>query len=287
MAEYTIIDENDEIDLDQWSTENSDLTLTAGTSGTSPALIIGVNADTTSYAWWGYGSESAPELISENGEELDLVLQYETADEGSYGAEIWHIEIVGYDDSDNATVYASASLSKTSYGPEPVNLTGDPMPAGERIAIRIDARQARSGNELELSRIELTSSVDHSGPGPGPEPDYPDEIMALSDKLAPRVAAYIGRAGDADIVERARWQVPLVVMFVDGYVNGNGMGSGNTLDPKPALQAVIVSAASRLASNPEQNTQVSIGSYSASPAKLTAFTLAEIGILHRYRRRSA
>lgn len=102
----------------------------------------------------------------------------------------------------------------------------------------------------------------------------------LAAALAPRVAAIVGRVGDADTIATAEAQLPLVAEYVRGYTRGRGFDGDAPAGP---LRAVIVSATARLATNPEQVSVYTVGDYSERPAQLAGWTLAEIGVLHRYR----
>lgn len=102
----------------------------------------------------------------------------------------------------------------------------------------------------------------------------------LAASLAPRVAALVGAQGDEDVIELATAQLPLVSEYVRGYTRGRGFDDGAPAGP---LQAVIVSATARLATNPEQVAVYTMGDYSERPAQLAGWTLAEIGVLHRFR----
>lgn len=102
----------------------------------------------------------------------------------------------------------------------------------------------------------------------------------LAASLAPRVAAMVGLHGDEDTIETAKAQLPIVAEYVRGYTRGRGFVKSSPAGP---LLAVIVSATARLATNPEQLTVFTTGDYSERPARLAGWTLAEIGVLHRYR----
>ena len=102
----------------------------------------------------------------------------------------------------------------------------------------------------------------------------------LAASLAPRVAAMVGLQGDDETVETAKAQLPIVSEYVRGYTRGRGFDGSAPAGP---LMAVIVSATARLATNPEQLTVFTTGDYSERPARLAGWTLAEIGVLHRYR----
>lgn len=124
--------------------------------------------------------------------------------------------------------------------------------------------------------------------GPGIDESFtlniPDPEQDLIDDLAPRVAAFIGRPGDTDVIAVAEGQLAIVAEFVRGYTRGRGWTDEG---PGRDLRAVIVSAASRLALNPEQVRQYSAADYSETPALLLGFNLAERAILDRHRRRWA
>lgn len=102
----------------------------------------------------------------------------------------------------------------------------------------------------------------------------------LAASLAPRVAAMVGLQGDEGTIETAKAQLPIVSEYVRGYTRGRGFDGSAPAGP---LMAVIVSATARLATNPEQLTVFTTGDYSERPARLAGWTLAEIGVLHRYR----
>ena len=100
---------------------------------------------------------------------------------------------------------------------------------------------------------------------------------------AQQVAAFLGRAGDPTVVAQAEAHLPIVRTFVAAYVRDVGFLNGLEND---ALAAVIVSAAARLVSNPTQARQYAAGDYSESPGLLNGWTLPELAVLHRYRRRA-
>lgn len=101
---------------------------------------------------------------------------------------------------------------------------------------------------------------------------------------AQQVAAFLGRAGDPTVVAQAEAHLPVVRTFVAAYVRDVGfLADGLEND---ALAAVIVSATARLVSNPTQARQYAAGDYSETPGLLNGWTLPELAVLHRYRRRA-
>lgn len=106
---------------------------------------------------------------------------------------------------------------------------------------------------------------------------------ATLDTLAARVAAHIGRAGDEGAVGTARGHAEIVAAFVHTYTRGRGFNPQG--DPHPDVAAVIVTAASRLTTNPEQVITYTAADYSERPAVFEGWSIAEVGVLHEYRRR--
>ena len=100
---------------------------------------------------------------------------------------------------------------------------------------------------------------------------------------AQQVAAFLGRAGDPTVVAQAEAHLPIVRTFVAAYVRDVGFTAGVEND---ALGAVVVSACARLVTNPSQARQYAAGDYSESPGLLNGWTLPELAVLHRYRRRA-
>lgn len=143
-------------------------------------------------------------------------------------------------------------------------------------------------------------------PGPGdpgptePEPEDPDDggvtVPPLDPNgvtdaegnhyLARRAVAFLGRAGDAEALELANAQLPVVEAFVYGYTRGRGFPAFGVAPAEPVLQNVIVSAVGRLLANPDQVKQYQVGDYMERGAVLNGWTLAELAILNRYRRRA-
>lgn len=112
-------------------------------------------------------------------------------------------------------------------------------------------------------------------------PELPSTINSTAaTAIAPHVAAIVGRAADAPTIALAQQQIPLVIEYVRGYTRGKGFENGKIAAP---LVAVIQSACARLVTNPEQLSYYSMADYSERPAVLAGWTLAELGVLKRYR----
>ncbi|MDP9498112.1 MAG: hypothetical protein M3P46_10755 [Actinomycetota bacterium] len=118
-------------------------------------------------------------------------------------------------------------------------------------------------------------------------PDGPALLRFLGDEVDPDA-----EPSQADHVVRA------VTLLVRAYTRGRGFAAGTTtatVNGTPVtvhsmeadLAAVIVSAAARLYSNPELTVRVEAGSHSEVPGTFRGWTLPELAVLHRYRRRAA
>lgn len=143
----------------------------------------------------------------------------------------------------------------------------------------------------EADHVAVPDPPDPGEPDPDPEPvpDIPvDEWHEVWDPLgaalAPRVAAYVGRPDHAPTIATATAQLPVIAEYVRGYTRGRGWTGDRPAGP---LVAVIVSAAARLVTNPEQVTSYTANDYSERPAVLAGWTLTELGVLRRYRKVSA
>lgn len=167
-------------------------------------------------------------------------------------------------------------------------ITGTPTTSGEYVVTFRGGDDM--GNPVTLagsSTVTVAAVVpdpeDPEDP-PVPELDPFDLYDALARDLAPRVAAFVGRPGEADVIATAAAQVPVVTEYVRGYTRGRGFT--DEAPPGP-LRAVIVSGVARLATNPEQVSVFTTGDYSERPAQLAGWTLTELGVLRRYRRTTA
>ncbi|TYL55745.1 hypothetical protein FXB39_00610 [Nocardioides sp. BGMRC 2183] len=102
------------------------------------------------------------------------------------------------------------------------------------------------------------------------------------------VSAFLGKPGDAETEALATQHLPILTQQVKAYVRGNGF---NDLEhPTEDLAAVIVSACARSIGNPEakQSTQVALDDFNGATryGVFNGWTLPELAILHRYRKRA-
>lgn len=143
------------------------------------------------------------------------------------------------------------------------------------------------------------SPGDYPGPWPSPAPPAPSpeeeavwrslmdddpQAMFVATRLAERVIRHVGRnVADLDPSEvlTARDHSMTVLEYVKGYTRDRGFVG---YAPHRSIQAVIVVAAARLFTNPEQLTYYSTGDYSERPATMTGWTAAELGVLRRFRK---
>lgn len=127
-------------------------------------------------------------------------------------------------------------------------------------------------------------SLDLVAPDPGPDPD-PDPEPGRADMVL-RVLRKLDRADDVELIDACTEHVELVTEYVRGYTRGRGFDPA-TDEPARGLQAVIVGAAAKLTSNPDQLTSYTAGDYSERGALLIGWTLPELAVLNNFRRRQS
>ncbi len=94
------------------------------------------------------------------------------------------------------------------------------------------------------------------------------------------VAAFLGQGDNPELVALAEQHVTIVTAMARAYTRDNGF----TPDPADDIAAVITTATARLLANPEQ-LATDIGSVSLRGG-FTGWTLAELFVLNRYRKRA-
>ncbi|MCW2783476.1 MAG: hypothetical protein JWR35_3927 [Marmoricola sp.] len=101
------------------------------------------------------------------------------------------------------------------------------------------------------------------------------------------VLGFLGWASDAEISAQADRHVYFAMQAVAAYVRGRGFYAQGTDGPTKAedpICAVIISAAARSVNNPTLDTRVEVGTYNAVSGSFAGWSLAELAILHQYRR---
>lgn len=219
---------------------------------------------------------------------------------------VWELVGSPEDVEGNPGVIDGATLPPglTRDEPDRRTISGTPTTAGP-YTVEVYGIVDAHGSEGTLRTLELVILAEPSEPDPedpeDPEPGDPDpedpedpedpvELdpwdvwEGLGRSLAPRVAAFVGHAGNAELTATAEAQVPVVAEYVRGFTRGRGFRGESPAGP---LRAVIVSGVARLATNPEQVSVFTTGDYSERPAQLAGWTLAELGVLRRYRRVTA
>ena len=179
-----------------------------------------------------------------------------------------NVGVTGYNIYEGNTLITVTPIVTTSA------VLGDLTPATDYVfsTTAVDAAGNESGHSPPVA---VTTAEDLSPWG---------IHLALANTLAPHVAAFVGKPGDADSIAAATEYVPIVAEYVRGYTRGNGYTQD---EPASPLHAVIVAASARLVSNPEQVTYYQTGDYTERSAVLTGYTLPELGVLRRYRKTSA
>lgn len=95
------------------------------------------------------------------------------------------------------------------------------------------------------------------------------------------VAAFLGQGDDTTLVALAGQHVTIVTAMARAYTRDNGF-TGN--EPADDIAAVITTATARLVANPEQ-IATTTGSVAVNGG-FTGWTLAELFVLNRYRKRA-
>lgn len=95
------------------------------------------------------------------------------------------------------------------------------------------------------------------------------------------VAYFLGRGTDTTLVALAGESVRVITAMVRAYTRGVGFVDTH---PNDELAAVITTASARLCANPEQAI-TDVGTVSIRNA-FNGFTLAELFVLNRYRKRA-
>ena len=96
-----------------------------------------------------------------------------------------------------------------------------------------------------------------------------------------QVAAFLGQPGDPTTVAAAGQALPIVTAMARAYTRDEGF------EPEPAedLEAVLVTGTARMMQNPSQLAH-KVGEVSFQGG-FTGWTLAELFVLNRYRKRAA
>ena len=102
------------------------------------------------------------------------------------------------------------------------------------------------------------------------------------------VAAFLGRSGDAATVDLATQHLPVVTAMVKAYVRSNGFDELG--EPADDLALIIISSCARLVENPsglrEESSGIDDATFTKRYAVLDGWTLPELAVLHRYRKRA-
>lgn len=96
------------------------------------------------------------------------------------------------------------------------------------------------------------------------------------------VAAFLGRGDDAEAVALAGQHLPIVRAMAQAYTRDQGFTHGL---PNDEISAVIITATARLMANPDQITHT-VGTVSLGGG-FSGWTLAELFVLNRYRKRAS
>ncbi len=98
------------------------------------------------------------------------------------------------------------------------------------------------------------------------------------------VADFLGKPEDPTTLTRAQAQLPFVTATVRAYTRDRGFDDVGNMDRAIAL--VVVASTARLVGNPEHNIERSVGAFSEKAAIFNGWTLPELAVLHRSRKRA-
>lgn len=118
-----------------------------------------------------------------------------------------------------------------------------------------------------------------AGVDPEPAPTAPGP----STGTAQDVADFLGQGGDASVIALAGEHLPFVTATVKAYTRGAGFSDDGPADD---LALVIVASTARLVTNPAVAKSETVGSYSITHGSFLGWTLPELAILNRYRKRA-
>lgn len=105
----------------------------------------------------------------------------------------------------------------------------------------------------------------------------------MAEVTAEDVADFLGQGDDDTVVALAGEALPVVTAMARAYTRDQGFDDDG--DPKDDVAAVLTTATARLMSNPEQVSSMQVADYSIRGG-FTGWTLAELFVLNRYRKRA-
>jgi hypothetical protein len=106
--------------------------------------------------------------------------------------------------------------------------------------------------------------------------------------VAGDLLTFMGWSPDAVVTAQATAHLNTAALAARTYTRGRGFvkDADNSWTLEEDIAAVIVSAAARSLNNPTQDKRIEAGSFNSVPGSFAGWSLAELGILHAYRRRA-
>lgn len=158
------------------------------------------------------------------------------------------------------------------YGPVEESVdTDDSTFAGQTLSCWLPSAGEDSSN---------ARNVTFGAAGVDPEPP----AVSVGGVSAQQVADFLGQGDVPETLALAGAQLPFVLATVEAYTRGRGFVAG---EPGPDVALVVIASTARLVSNPDLKRSEKIGDYEVTPGAFLGWTLPELAILHRYRRRAA
>lgn len=129
----------------------------------------------------------------------------------------------------------------------------------------------------ELVLWRLLNPADPGDPGDPGDPE-PAELPAA-------IVAFAGLPSSPELLALAGEHAQSVTLQIRGFTRGKGFDDEG--EPADDIRAVIVSAAARSMANPTGMERMRLGITDYTPGTYAGWTLAELAILHNYRKRWA
>lgn len=278
---------------DSWNNVIAGVHVQSNTATTPVTDVDGLTAGATVHIWAGSvmnrnNHEMAFELITDTGQAYNPSgpASFSYVSSGGYGVQDIHGTVTVPEPGGDMFLRVHVVNGADTLGLQSIRLSEQDEPDDLGI---FDGDTLDPAGELPYSwtgePYESESIAGTVAPDPEPDPDPDPEPVPEPTDLAANVAAFLGRPGDVETIALATVHVGIVTGYVYGYTRGRGFTESGV--PKPDLSGVITAATARLTSNPEQVSYYATGDYSERPAVLAGWTLPELAVLHRYRRRYA
>lgn len=197
----------------------------------------------------------------------------------SWAASTDDVGVAGYNVYEGATKLNGSLVAGTTY-------TATSLVPGTEHTYTVRAVDTAAQESGASAPATGTTTDTGEPPPPEPPPELPPPPVWVSES-AQRVAAFLGVPTDASVLTLAATVTPVVYMMAKAYTRDQGFARrhGVAAQPNQEIAAVITSASARMVANPEQ-IPTDVGATAVRGA-FTGWTLPELAVLNRYRKRAA